>query len=158
MRIIDVMLAFPGILLALAIVIVLRPNLANLMISVGIAAVPTYARLIRATVLSAKENLYVEAARGLASRARGGVRGWAAVADDLRAPGDRRGARRLPRPAQSHRDPLARLTVTGHRHPTSCEESRAAGTRAGRAVMPQEKALPWPGPMLQSQCYRAWAG
>lgn len=68
MRIIDVMLAFPGILLALAIVSVLRPNLANLMISVGIAAVPTYARLIRATVLSAKENLYVEAARAVGCR------------------------------------------------------------------------------------------
>ena len=68
MRIIDVMLAFPGILLALAIVSVLRPSLANLMISVGIAAVPTYARLIRATVLSAKENVYVEAARAIGCR------------------------------------------------------------------------------------------
>jgi peptide/nickel transport system permease protein len=65
MRLMDVMLAFPGILLALAIVSVLRPSVANLMIAVGVAAVPTYARLVRATVLSAKENLYVEAARAV---------------------------------------------------------------------------------------------
>src|SRR5262245_11642722 len=66
MRLVDVMLAFPGILLALAIVSVLRPNLANLMIAVGIAAVPTYARLVRGTVLAAKAHLYLDAARSLA--------------------------------------------------------------------------------------------
>jgi peptide/nickel transport system permease protein len=71
MRLVDVMLAFPGILLALAIVSVLRPSLANLMIAVGIAAVPTYARLVRGTVLAAKEHLYVEAARALGCRDRG---------------------------------------------------------------------------------------
>lgn len=63
MRIIDVMLAFPGILLALAIVSVLGPNLRNLMIAVGISAIPLYARLVRGSVLVAKEQLYVEAAR-----------------------------------------------------------------------------------------------
>ncbi len=63
MRIIDVMLAFPGILLALAIVSVLGPSLTNLMISVGVAAIPTYARLTRGSVLATKENLYIEAAR-----------------------------------------------------------------------------------------------
>lgn len=63
MRIIDVMLAFPGILLALAIVSVLGPNLRNLMIAVGISAVPLYARLVRGSVLVAREQLYVEAAR-----------------------------------------------------------------------------------------------
>jgi peptide/nickel transport system permease protein len=63
MRIIDVMLAFPGILLALAIVSMLGPNLRNLMIAVGISAIPTYARLTRGSVLSAREHLYVEAAR-----------------------------------------------------------------------------------------------
>ncbi len=47
MRVMDVMLAFPGILLALAIVSVLSPSLTNVMIAVGIAAVPTYARLVR---------------------------------------------------------------------------------------------------------------
>ena len=68
MRVIDVLLAFPGILLALAIVSVLTPGLNNVMIAVGLSAVPTYARLVRASVLSARENLYVEAARALGSR------------------------------------------------------------------------------------------
>jgi peptide/nickel transport system permease protein len=65
MRVVDVLLAFPGILLALAIVSVLTPGLTNVMIAVGLAAVPTYARLMRATALSAREYLYVEAARAL---------------------------------------------------------------------------------------------
>ena len=61
---INVMLAVPGILLALAIVTIRgRPSLTNLMIAVGIAGVPTYARLVRGSVLGAKENLYVDAAR-----------------------------------------------------------------------------------------------
>src|SRR4030095_13724465 len=68
MRVIDVLLAFPGILLALAIVSELTPGLNNVMIAVGLSAVPTYARLVRASVLSARENLYVEAARALGSR------------------------------------------------------------------------------------------
>jgi peptide/nickel transport system permease protein len=63
MRIVDVMLAFPGVLLALAIVAVLGPSLTSLMIAVGISSIPTYARLTRASVLSARENLYVDAAR-----------------------------------------------------------------------------------------------
>ncbi|MGH8064303.1 MAG: nickel transporter permease [Candidatus Entotheonellia bacterium] len=63
MRLMDVMLAFPGILLALAIVSILGPNLANLMIAVGISAIPAYARLVRGSVLAAKQQLYVEAAR-----------------------------------------------------------------------------------------------
>jgi peptide/nickel transport system permease protein len=68
MRVIDVLLAFPGILLALAIVSVLTPGLTNVMIAVGLSAVPTYARLVRGSVLSARENLYVEAARALGTR------------------------------------------------------------------------------------------
>jgi peptide/nickel transport system permease protein len=63
MRAVDVMLAFPGILLALGIVAVLGPSLTSLMIAVGISSIPTYARLTRASVLSARENLYVDAAR-----------------------------------------------------------------------------------------------
>lgn len=63
MRIIDVMLAFPGILLALGVVAVLGPSLTSLMIAVGISTIPTYARLTRASVLTARENLYVDAAR-----------------------------------------------------------------------------------------------
>jgi len=68
MRAMDVLLAFPGILLALAIVSVLTPGLGNVMIAVGLAAVPTYARLMRASALSARELLYVEAARAMGAR------------------------------------------------------------------------------------------
>ena len=60
---IDIMLAFPGILLALAIVAILGPSLLNLMIAVGIAAIPSYTRLVRGGVLSARQLPYVEAAR-----------------------------------------------------------------------------------------------
>ena len=66
MWLINVMLAVPGILLALAIVTIRNePNLTNLMIAVGISGIPTYARLVRGSVLAAKENLYVDAARVL---------------------------------------------------------------------------------------------
>jgi peptide/nickel transport system permease protein len=68
MRVMDVLLAFPGILLALAIVSVLTPGLTNVMIAVGLAGVPGYARLVRASVLSAREHLYVEAARAIGGR------------------------------------------------------------------------------------------
>ncbi|MEA2597166.1 MAG: peptide/nickel transport system permease protein [Thermomicrobiales bacterium] len=64
-RLIDMQLAFPGILFALAIVSVLGPGLRNAMIAVGISLVPTYARTVRGSVLSARENAYVDAARVL---------------------------------------------------------------------------------------------
>jgi peptide/nickel transport system permease protein len=63
MRAVDIMLAFPGILLALGIVAVLGPSLTSLMVAVGISSIPTYARLTRASVLTAREQLYVDAAR-----------------------------------------------------------------------------------------------
>lgn len=63
MRLVDVLLAFPRILLALSIVGMLGPGLLNVMVAVGIAGITGYARLVRGSVLSAKENLYVEAAR-----------------------------------------------------------------------------------------------
>ncbi|GAA5335641.1 MULTISPECIES: ABC transporter permease [Thermus] len=62
---VDVMLAFPGILLAIVLVAILGPGLTNAMIAVGIAAVPIYARLVRGVVLSLKALDYVEAARAL---------------------------------------------------------------------------------------------
>jgi peptide/nickel transport system permease protein len=65
MRLIDIMLAFPGILLAMAIVSILGPSLANLMIAVGISAIPSYARLTRGSVLAAREEVYVLAARSI---------------------------------------------------------------------------------------------
>ena len=63
MRLIDVMLAFPSILLALSIVAVLGPGLNNVMVAVGIAGVPVYTRLVRGQVLATKQLTYVEAAR-----------------------------------------------------------------------------------------------
>jgi peptide/nickel transport system permease protein len=65
MRFIDIMLAFPGILLALAIVILLGPGLQNLMIAVGIGAIPTIARVVRGSVLDVKSRDYISAARVL---------------------------------------------------------------------------------------------
>lgn len=62
MRLIDLLLAFPNVLLALVIIAILGPSIFNLMIAVGISATPGYARLVRGSVLSAKENVYVEAA------------------------------------------------------------------------------------------------
>ncbi len=65
MRTMDVMLAFPGILLAIAIVAILGPSLFNTMIAVGISAIPVYARTARASTLAVLENDYVQAARAL---------------------------------------------------------------------------------------------
>ena len=63
MRLMDIMLAFPGILLALVVVTILGPNLRNVMIAVGIGGIPRYTRLVRSSVLTSKELLYVEGAR-----------------------------------------------------------------------------------------------
>ena len=68
MRLVDLMLAFPGILLALFIIAILGGNLLNLMIAVGIASIPDYLRLTRGMVLSAKEQEFVLAARALGYR------------------------------------------------------------------------------------------
>src|SRR5262245_58067883 len=68
MRFVDLLLAFPGILLALAIVAVLGPSLLNLMIAVGISSIPDYVRITRGTVLSVKEHEFVLAARTVGSR------------------------------------------------------------------------------------------
>jgi peptide/nickel transport system permease protein len=70
-RFIDAMLAFPGILLAIAITAALGPSLANAMIAVGIIGIPTYFRLTRGQVLQTREQDYVTAATVLgASRLR----------------------------------------------------------------------------------------
>lgn len=68
MRVMDVMLAFPSILLALVIVVVTGPGLFNAMIAVGIVAIPSYARITRATVLGEKSKDYVLAARALGAQ------------------------------------------------------------------------------------------
>ena len=61
MRLMDIMLAFPSVLLAVCIVAILGPSLENAMIAIGIVAIPTYARVVRASVLAEKEKEYVTA-------------------------------------------------------------------------------------------------
>jgi peptide/nickel transport system permease protein len=68
MRLVDVMLAFPGILLAFVIVAVLGSSLTNLMIAIGVGSIPGFARLIRGSVLATRALSYVEAARVIGAR------------------------------------------------------------------------------------------
>ena len=70
MRCIDTLMAFPGILLALTIIALLGPGIVNVMIAVGIGGIPAYARLVRGSVLSIKEEVYVDAARTVGARDR----------------------------------------------------------------------------------------
>ena len=65
MRVVDVLLAFPGILLAIAIVAILGPGLVNVVIAVGVFGIPTFARLTRAPALAAKAQEYIHAARAM---------------------------------------------------------------------------------------------
>ncbi|HEY3111326.1 MAG TPA: ABC transporter permease [Chloroflexota bacterium] len=65
MRIADAVLAFPGLLLVLAVASALGPSIANTMIAIGVVSSPSYARLLRGQVLSLRELDYVTAARGL---------------------------------------------------------------------------------------------
>jgi peptide/nickel transport system permease protein len=68
MRLTDVVLAFPSLILSLGIVYILEPGLVNVTIAVGIAGIPGYVRLVRSSVLAAKEELYVEAAHAIGCR------------------------------------------------------------------------------------------
>jgi peptide/nickel transport system permease protein len=61
----DVLLAFPGILLALAIVAVIGPDLHNLIIAIGIYSIPQFARITRGSVITVKQNEYVTAAMAI---------------------------------------------------------------------------------------------
>lgn len=65
MRFMDVFLAIPSILLAIAIVSSLGNSMMNLMIAVGIASMPTYARVVRSSVISVVDEEYIEAARAI---------------------------------------------------------------------------------------------
>jgi ABC-type dipeptide/oligopeptide/nickel transport system permease subunit len=67
-RITDTMLAFPGFLLALGLVAVLGVGLKNAMVSVGIAMIPLYIRLVRGCTLAVREEVYVEAAKAVGTR------------------------------------------------------------------------------------------
>jgi ABC-type dipeptide/oligopeptide/nickel transport system permease subunit len=65
MRVMDVLLAFPSLLLAIAIVTVLGPGLINALLAIGIVSIPAYARVVRGSVLSVREMDYVSASRAL---------------------------------------------------------------------------------------------
>ncbi|MFQ5898280.1 MAG: ABC transporter permease [Candidatus Methylomirabilia bacterium] len=67
-RFADILLSFPGILLALSLVAILGVGLKNVIIAVGISAVPSFIRLVRGSVLSIREQVYVEAAHALGQR------------------------------------------------------------------------------------------
>lgn len=70
MRIADVLLAFPGILLAIGIIAILGPGLNNVVIAVAIFGVPIFARIVRGSTLALKNTVYVEAARSVGARNR----------------------------------------------------------------------------------------
>jgi peptide/nickel transport system permease protein len=65
MRITDMFMAFPRLILAMAIAAALRPTLENVVIAISLAAWPAYARLARSVALALREEQYIEAARGL---------------------------------------------------------------------------------------------
>jgi len=65
MRIVDILLAFPSILLLLSIVAALGPNLGTVLIALGISAIPSFSRLVRGSVLAARNYEYVTASRVL---------------------------------------------------------------------------------------------
>lgn len=64
-RIVDIMLAFPGLLLAIVLISILGVGLSNVMVAIGVASIPTYARLVRGSVLALREMDYVAAARAI---------------------------------------------------------------------------------------------
>jgi peptide/nickel transport system permease protein len=65
MRVVDVMYAFPGILLAILIVAIMGPGLTNLMIALTIWGTPTLSRIVRSVILSLKEQEFVQAAEAI---------------------------------------------------------------------------------------------
>jgi peptide/nickel transport system permease protein len=70
MRLMDIMLAIPGLLLAIGIVAVLGPGVTQIMIAVGVTQIPIFARLLRGTILGTREADYVLAARSVGVRRR----------------------------------------------------------------------------------------
>lgn len=84
MRLVDLLLAFPTILLALGVVAILGGSLPNVMIAVGIAGIPQFTRLVRATVLAIRSLPYVEAARAVGCRDRAVV--WRHILPNVVAP------------------------------------------------------------------------
>jgi peptide/nickel transport system permease protein len=70
MRVLDGLLAFPSIVLALAIITALGPGIGNAMLAIGIVTIPNFARIVRGSVLSMKQKEFVEAARASGATAR----------------------------------------------------------------------------------------
>jgi len=68
MRFLEIMLAFPELLVALVVVALLGPGTTNVVIAVTIAAVPTYARIVRISTIQIRSSLFVEAATALGQR------------------------------------------------------------------------------------------
>ena len=73
MAVMDVILAFPIFLLAIVIMVVLEPSTTNVVIALGIVRIPIYARVVRGSVLSVKENEYIEAVRAPGAQALAGL-------------------------------------------------------------------------------------
>jgi ABC-type dipeptide/oligopeptide/nickel transport system permease subunit len=65
MRVMDVLMAFPSLLLAIAIITALGTGLINALLAIGIVSIPVYARLVRASILAVKEAVFVNASRAL---------------------------------------------------------------------------------------------
>ena len=70
MRFIDLLLAFPGILLALGIIAILGPGLSNVMLAVGISSIPGYTRVARGSTLALREREFVTSARSIGAKDR----------------------------------------------------------------------------------------
>src|SRR5262249_31419517 len=70
MRLMDIMLSIPGLLMAIGIVAVLGPGLVQVMIAIGVTQIPIFARLLRGSILSQRENEFVVAARSVGVRRR----------------------------------------------------------------------------------------
>ena len=83
-RLADVLLSFPGFLLALSLVSMLGVGLQNVVIAVGISAIPSFIRLVRGSVLSLRAQVFVEAARALGQRP--GIILWRHVLPNAMAP------------------------------------------------------------------------
>lgn len=66
----DSLYAFPGLILAIAIAAVLGPSVLNVVVAIAVLYIPTYFRIVRGQTLSAKEELYVEAARSIGAKSR----------------------------------------------------------------------------------------
>lgn len=64
-RLVDIMLAFPGLLLAIVLISILGVGLSNVMVAIGVASIPTYVRLVRGSVLALREMDYIAAAKAI---------------------------------------------------------------------------------------------